>query len=51
MPNDVHFDETERLLLVTGPNMAGKSTILRQIGLCVVLAQLGGFMAQTAKKN
>ena len=44
MPNDVHFTETERLLLVTGPNMAGKSTILRQIGLCVVLAQLGSFV-------
>ncbi len=44
MPNDVVFSETERMLLVTGPNMAGKSTILRQIGLCVVLAQLGSFI-------
>ncbi len=44
MPNDVHFDEAERVLLVTGPNMAGKSTILRQIGLCVVLAQMGSFV-------
>jgi DNA mismatch repair protein MutS len=44
MPNDVHFSATERVLLVTGPNMAGKSTILRQIGLCVVLAQLGSFV-------
>ena len=41
MPNDVRFTEAERVLLVTGPNMAGKSTILRQIGLCVVLAQMG----------
>ncbi|HEX5631806.1 MAG TPA: DNA mismatch repair protein MutS, partial [Gemmatimonadales bacterium] len=48
MPNDVHFDEAERVLLVTGPNMAGKSTILRQIGLCVVLAQLGGFVPAEA---
>ena len=44
IPNDVHFAESERVLLVTGPNMAGKSTILRQIGLCVVLAQMGSFV-------
>jgi DNA mismatch repair protein MutS len=44
IPNDVHFDEAERVLLVTGPNMAGKSTILRQIGLSVVLAQIGSFV-------
>ena len=44
IPNDVRFSPSERLLLVTGPNMAGKSTILRQIGLIVVLAQLGSFV-------
>jgi DNA mismatch repair protein MutS len=44
MPNDVRFDEAERVLLVTGPNMAGKSTILRQIGLCAVMAQMGSFV-------
>ncbi len=44
MPNDVRFSVAERVFLVTGPNMAGKSTILRQIGLCVVLAQLGSFV-------
>jgi DNA mismatch repair protein MutS len=44
IPNDVRFEESARVLLVTGPNMAGKSTILRQIGLCVVLAQLGSFV-------
>ena len=44
IPNDVYFDETTRVQLVTGPNMAGKSTILRQIGLCVLLAQLGSFV-------
>src|SRR5678816_2812906 len=38
------FTESARVFLVTGPNMAGKSTILRQIGLCVVLAQLGAFV-------
>jgi DNA mismatch repair protein MutS len=44
IPNDVRFAESERVLLVTGPNMAGKSTILRQIGLCAVLAQMGSFV-------
>ncbi|MGQ0703166.1 MAG: DNA mismatch repair protein MutS [Gemmatimonadales bacterium] len=44
MPNDVRFDRPERVNLVTGPNMAGKSTILRQIGLVVILAQLGSFV-------
>jgi DNA mismatch repair protein MutS len=44
MPNDVRFTEAERVFLVTGPNMAGKSTILRQIGLCVLLGQIGAFV-------
>jgi len=48
IPNDARFTEAERVLLVTGPNMAGKSTILRQIGLCVVLAQLGSFVPADA---
>lgn len=48
IPNDAKFDPAERLLLVTGPNMAGKSTILRQIGLCVILAQMGSFVPAEA---
>ncbi len=44
IPNDARFSQAERVALVTGPNMAGKSTILRQIGLCVVLAQVGSFV-------
>ncbi len=48
IPNDAKFDPAERVLLVTGPNMAGKSTILRQIGLCVILAQLGSFVPAEA---
>ncbi|HEV8122917.1 MAG TPA: DNA mismatch repair protein MutS [Gemmatimonadales bacterium] len=48
IPNDVHFELAARVLLVTGPNMAGKSTILRQIGLCVVMAQMGSFVPATA---
>jgi DNA mismatch repair protein MutS len=50
IPNDARFTEAERVLLVTGPNMAGKSTILRQIGLCVVLAQMGGFVPAGAAR-
>ncbi len=44
MPNDVAFDPAARVQLVTGPNMAGKSTILRQIGQCIILAQMGSFV-------
>ncbi|HEX3926924.1 MAG TPA: DNA mismatch repair protein MutS [Gemmatimonadales bacterium] len=50
VPNDVHFDEAARVLLVTGPNMAGKSTILRQIGLCALLAQIGSFVPAKAAR-
>ncbi|MDA0333713.1 MAG: DNA mismatch repair protein MutS [bacterium] len=43
--NDVRLDcNAEQILLVTGPNMAGKSTIIRQVGLIVVLAQMGSFV-------
>ncbi|HJR17250.1 MAG TPA: DNA mismatch repair protein MutS, partial [Gemmatimonadales bacterium] len=48
IPNDARFTQWERVLLVTGPNMAGKSTILRQIGLCVVMAQVGSFVPAEA---
>jgi len=44
IPNDVMLDEGGRVVLLTGPNMAGKSTLLRQVGLCVVLAQIGSFV-------
>ncbi len=48
IPNDVRFDPAERVMLVTGPNMAGKSTILRQIGLSVIMAQMGSFVPAEA---
>ena len=42
--NDCQLDDAERIWLVTGPNMAGKSTFLRQNALIVVLAQAGGYV-------
>jgi DNA mismatch repair protein MutS len=44
IPNDIVLDEAGRVILLTGPNMAGKSTLLRQVGLCVLLAQIGSFV-------
>ena len=44
IPNDLRLDDGGRVVLLTGPNMAGKSTLLRQVGLCVVLAQIGSFV-------
>jgi DNA mismatch repair protein MutS len=46
VPNDVSVDRQERqVLIITGPNMAGKSTVMRQVALAVVMAQAGGFVA------
>ena len=49
VPNDIHLDATKRQILLTGPNMSGKSTIMRQVALTVFLAQIGSFVpARTA---
>ncbi len=49
IPNDLEVDTDERqILVITGPNMAGKSIILRQTGLIVLLAQIGSFVPADA---
>ena len=51
IPNDLYLNNsTERLLIITGPNMGGKSTILRQIALIQILAQIGSFVPANSAK-
>jgi len=48
VPNGCHFDRESRIWLLTGPNMAGKSTYLRQNALIAILAQIGCYVPATA---
>jgi len=51
IPNNAYMDmEDNRLLIITGPNMAGKSTYMRQIALIIIMAQIGSFVPATSAK-
>jgi DNA mismatch repair protein MutS len=51
VPNDLYLNNsTDRLLIITGPNMGGKSTILRQIAIIQILAQIGSYVPATYAK-
>ncbi len=50
IPNDVRLDAERQIMIVTGPNMAGKSTVLRQVGLIALMAQAGSFVPARAAR-
>jgi len=50
VPNDTYLDARSRIAVLTGPNMAGKSTYLRQVALIVLLAQVGSYVPARAAR-
>ena len=50
VPNDTHMNSQARFIILTGPNMAGKSTYMRQVALITILAQIGSFVPASYAK-
>ncbi len=50
VPNDIIMDKKTNILLITGPNMAGKSTYMRQVAISVIMAQIGCFVPASKAK-
>lgn len=50
IPNSLHLTHAKRMLMITGPNMGGKSTYMRQVALIVLLAHIGSFVPASSAK-